>query len=229
MAGLVLAFWSLTLVVDGRYEAAVWAIFAAGLADTLDGAVARAVGSISPLGKQLDSLVDLVAAGVAPAFLVYEVYFRRWGAWGVLMAFTWVAFVAVRLARFNTASLVQGHFFVGVPCPIGAAVLAQLLLFNRATFGSDGPAWVVAVLIVVLGALMLSRVPYWKSATLMPRSFFHYWYGPLTFVTFLALIPFPDQAIFVGTSFSLVCAVGKYLRRGAVQPAVEPAGATGVA
>jgi CDP-diacylglycerol---serine O-phosphatidyltransferase len=222
LSGLLLAFWSLTLTVDGRYEAAAWVIFAAALADILDGALARALGSISPFGKQLDSLVDLVAAGVAPAFLVYNVYFEQWGSWGVVAAFAWVAFVAVRLARFNTAVLVDGRYFVGVPCPIAATVVVQYLVFSRATFDNDGDAWVVVALIVVLGGLMLSRVPYWKSSTLMPRSFFHYAYGPGTAATFLLAIPFPQQAIFVGTAVSIPAAVGIHLVRRARRPALEP-------
>ena len=220
--GLLLAFWSITLTVDGRYEAAAWAIFAAALADTLDGALARALDSISSFGKQLDSLVDLVAAGVAPAFLVYNVYFEQWGSWGVLAGFAWVAFVAIRLARFNTASLVDGRYFVGVPCPIAATVVAQYVVFSRATYGNDGHAWVSAASIVVLGALMLSRVPYWRSSTLMPRSFLHYAYGPGTAATFLLAIPFLQQAIFVGTTVSIVGAVGAHVLRSAKRPVVVP-------
>jgi len=222
MCGLLLALWSMALVVDGRLTAAVWVIFAAAVADTLDGALARALGSISAFGKQLDSLVDLVAAGVAPAFLLYNVYFERWGGWGLLVAFAWVALVAVRLARFNSAELVEGRYFVGVPCPIAAAVLAQYLLFSEATFGDDGSAWFVAAMIVVLGVLMLSKVPYWRSSNLLPHSFFRTPYGPGVVATFLLMIRFPDQAIFVATTFSLVCAVGAHLVRLARHRTVAP-------
>ena len=62
---------SMTLTQDGRYEAAVWVLFVAACVDVADdGAVARALGASTPFGHQLDSLADLVAAGVAPAFLV---------------------------------------------------------------------------------------------------------------------------------------------------------------
>lgn len=228
LCGLFLAFWALTLVVEGRYEAAAWVIFAAAIADVVDGAVARALGSISSFGKQLDSLVDLVAAGVAPAFLVYNVYFDQWGGWGVLAAFTWVAFVAIRLARFNTASLVDGRYFVGVPCPPAATVVVQYLVFSRATFDDDGDAWVVASLIVVLGALMLSNVPYWKSSTLMPRSFFRYFYGPGLLMTLLLAIPLPRQAFFVGAAGSIMIAVGIHLVRQLRRPALGPGAARAV-
>lgn len=211
LGGLLLACWSLTLTADGRYEAAAWTIFAAGCADIFDGGLARLLGAISPFGKQLDSLVDLVAAGVAPGFLVYQVYFESWGAAGVLVAFAWMAFVAIRLARFNTAQLVDGLYFVGVPCPIAAAALAQYVVFSRATWGHDGRAWVAAALILVLGALMLSKVPYWKSATLMPGHFLDHAYGSGVVVTLAGTLVFPRQAIFVGTAASIVVAAGLHV------------------
>jgi len=202
--GLFLAFWSLALVDQGHFQSAVWAIFGAGLMDTFDGASARALGVISPLGRQLDSLADLVAAGVAPALLVYRVYFQRWGAWGVLAGFAWVAFVAVRLARFTTSSSGDRLFFVGVPCPIAAAVLTQYLVFSRATWHNDGRPWVVIALIAGLGGLMLSAVPFWKTTALMPSEYFRHPFGPATTLVFLLLIPFPDQAIFVGTLVAVI-------------------------
>jgi CDP-diacylglycerol---serine O-phosphatidyltransferase len=208
LGGLLLACWSMTLAGDGRYEAAAWTIFAAGCADIFDGGLARLLDAISPFGKQLDSLVDLVAAGVAPGYLAYRVYFEPWGAWGVLVAFAWMAMVAIRLARFNTAQLVDGLYFVGVPCPIAAAVVAQYVVFSRGTFGDDGRAWVAAALIAVLGALLLSNVPYWKSATLLPGHFLHHAYGSGVVVTLAATAVFPSQAIFVGTAASIVVAAG---------------------
>ncbi len=207
LGGLAFAFWSLTLANDGRYEAAAWAIFAAAVLDIVDGGIARSLGAITPFGKQLDSLVDLVAAGVAPAFLVHQVYFEDWGAAGFVVAYTWVALVAIRLARFNTSQLVDGLFFVGVPCPIAATVVSQYVVFSRATWGTDGEPWVMAAIIAVLGVLMLSRVPYWKSATLLPREFFHHAYGAGVVVTFFLAVPFPRQAFFVGVATSIIGAV----------------------
>ena len=227
LSGLLFAFWSLTLANDGRYEAAAWAIFVAALLDIVDGGIARSLGAITPFGKQLDSLVDLVAAGVAPAFLVHQVYFDDWGAAGLVVAFAWVALVAIRLARFNTSSLVDGMYFVGIPCPIAATVVSQYVVFSRATWGTDGEGWVMAAIIAVLGALMLSRVPYWKSATLMPHQFFHYAYGAGVVVTLAFAMPFPRQAFFVGVATSIVGAVVidatcSILRRPRPQPRVAP-------
>jgi CDP-diacylglycerol---serine O-phosphatidyltransferase len=207
LGGLFLAFWSMTLAHEGHIDAAVWAIFAAACADLVDGGIARALGTITPFGQQLDSLVDLVAAGVAPAFLLYQVYFADWGVWGVAVAFVWVAMVAARLARFNTSAPGDARFFVGVPCPIAATVVVQYVVFSRATWGTNGSPWVSAAMIAVIGGLMVSHVPYWKSSTLLPGAFHHYAYGPGVAATLLLTIPFPDQAIFVGTATSVVAAV----------------------
>ena len=218
LGGMLMAFASLSLTQQGRYEAAAWLLFAAGWADIADGAIARALGAATPFGRQLDSLADLVIAGVAPAFLVYEVFFSSWGFAGVVMAWSWAAFVAARLARFNSTESTDRFHFVGVPCPMAAVVVCQYLVFSRATWGDDGSAWVCAGIIVVLGGLMLSHVPYWTSATLMPRQFFHHSFGPGLVTSILLVIPFPGQAIFVGAAFSIVAAVALHLARRVARP-----------
>ena len=207
LAGLMLAFWSMVLTAEGRFEAAAWVVFAAAICDIADGTVARGLGVISPFGQQLDSLADLVAAGVAPAFLVHQVHFESWGFGGTLIAGAWVVFVAARLARFNTSPAPSSRFFVGVPCPIAATFLVHYMLFSRATFDSDGEPWIAAALIVVLGALMLSTVPYWKSSTVLPGNFRSYPYGPGVVATALGCIAFPRQSLFVWIGASLVVAV----------------------
>ena len=202
--GLLLAFASLTLIQDGRYETAVWVLLIAATLDVADGALARALHASTAFGRQLDSLADLVAAGVGPAFLVHEVYFSSWGIAGVLVAGSWVGFVAARLARYNTTTNPDRFHFVGIPCPIAATVLCQYLLFCRATWGHDGSAWVCAGLVVALGILMLSRVPYWTSATLMPSQFFRFPFGAGLVATVVLTIPFPRQAIFVTLVISVL-------------------------
>jgi len=208
--GLVFAFWSLVLTGEGRFEAAAWLVFVAALLDAFDGALARMLGVVSAFGRQLDSLVDLVAAGVAPAFLVHQVYFESWGFIGTLVATSWVGFVAARLARYNTSPALDSMHFVGVPCPIAATVVAQYVVFSRATFDDDGQAWVAAMIIAVLGLLMLSNVPYWKSATLLPGQFTKHPYGPGVVVTAVSSVLFPEQALLFWVSLSFVVAVVVY-------------------
>lgn len=227
LGGLLLAFWSISMSLDGRYEAAAWLVFAAAMADVFDGAAARALGIISSFGQQLDSLTDLVTAGVAPAILVHEVYFAQWGTAGFFISASWLLAVAVRLARFNT-SAPDPLFFAGVPCPIAATLLTQYLVFSQASFDNLGRAGVAAALVLAMAGLMLSTVPYWKSATLMPSQFRSHAYGPGTAATALGLAVAPRQALFVGTAASVVGALVRYGANSVSARRVAPlAGTTG--
>ena len=74
-------------------------------------------------------------AGVGPAFLVHEVYFSSWGVAGVVVAGSWAALVAARLARFNATTNTDRFHFVGIPCPIAAVIVSQYVIFSGATWG----------------------------------------------------------------------------------------------
>jgi len=208
LAGVVLAFLSMIQVVAGNFSTAVWLLFAATMADLLDGTVARALGAISPFGQELDSLADVIAAGVAPAFLIHQVYFADRGTLGALVAAAWIGAVACRLARFNVAPAgPHRNYFVGIPCPIAATLLCHYLLFSRETFGTDGSPLIIFALVVVLGGLMLSTVPYWKSTTLLPHEFWNHPYGLGTVGTAVAAAFVPNQTFFVILSLSIVAAI----------------------
>ena len=143
---------------------------------------------------------------------------------GAVVAGSWAALVAARLARFNATTNTDRFHFVGIPCPIAAVIVSQYVIFSGATWGDYGSPWVCAGIIVVLGALMLSRVPYWSSATLLPGQFFHHTFGPGLAATALFTIPFPRQAIFVGTAASVTLAATLHLaRRLSRRPTVAPA------
>src|SRR5881392_2582070 len=75
-------------------------VFLGGVADALDGRVARATGSGSRFGSELDSLVDIISFGLAPAMIMYFAVMNREG-WDWLVVFLYVACAAIRLARFN--------------------------------------------------------------------------------------------------------------------------------
>lgn len=215
LGGLLLAFGSIAASMEGRFETAAWLVFAAAMADAFDGAVARGLGVISAFGQRLDSLTDTVSAGVAPAVLLHAVYFHSHGWLGIVISASWVGFVAARLARFDTSPASGPYHFVGVPCPIAGAGLAHYVVFSNVTFGHDGHAVVAAGLIAALGALMLSRVPYWKTTTLLPGQFLRHPYGPGVAVTLLAAAVEPRQALFVGVMFSIVGAAVIHVVTGA--------------
>lgn len=149
-----------------RWEAAALAIVIASVFDVLDGRVARMLNMTSKFGAELDSLADLTSFGVAPGLVLYLWNLQHGGgfAWAAVLVFASCS--ALRLARFNTMLEDQNApkwtkgYFTGVPAPAGAG-LALLPLFLFLEFGESArvmPA-VLALWMIVSGALMVSRIP----------------------------------------------------------------------
>ena len=94
-------------------------IIVAGIIDGLDGRIARLIKATSKVGKELDSLTDVISFGVAPAFIMYFWSLVEIGRLGWLVALIYVVCVALRLARFNVSSSEEpswkDNFFVGIP------------------------------------------------------------------------------------------------------------------
>lgn len=163
-ASLFSAFLGLTWAAAGRFEACAVAILVSALLDALDGKVARLTGASSEFGIQLDSLADLVAFGVTPAFMAYLWMLEGFGRLGLLACFLFVACGALRLARFNLQS--QGgskKFFIGLPIPAAGCTLSTLVLFAPyLPFSFQETVLPVAVLVLayVLSFLMVSTVRY---------------------------------------------------------------------
>lgn len=110
----------------GFLHRAALLMFCGILFDFLDGFAARMLKVSSPMGKELDSLADLVTSGVAPAFILFRMLmcFQGWKYWA-LIAFLMPAFAAFRLAKFNLDDR-QGHSFLGLPVPSNALIWASL-------------------------------------------------------------------------------------------------------
>lgn len=94
--------------------------------DFLDGLAARLLKVSSPMGKELDSLADVVTSGLAPAIILFRMLlcFHGWKYWA-LIAFLMPAFAAYRLAKFNLDER-QHHSFLGLPVPSNALIWAAL-------------------------------------------------------------------------------------------------------
>ena len=171
---------SVAFAMNQQWLMAVGAIAAAAILDSLDGPAARMLRSTSRIGAELDSLSDCISFGVAPALVMYVWILRDEGrGYGWVVCLLFAVCAALRLARFN--SLLEDTdpkpwakgFFTGVPTPAGGLmVTAPLLLTVR--LGYDG-FWarpgVVAIWIVFIGLLMVSRVPTiaLKSVRLPPQ------------------------------------------------------------
>ena len=148
-------------------------IFIAAVIDFLDGFVARLLKATSPMGKQLDSLSDVVSFGVAPALILYQLlrmcYLTQSDSvetsiWLLIPAFVFAGAGAYRLARFNLDES-QSTGFKGVPIPAAGLIVASLPLILRANY-FDGAVnhllfskWIFYGLLVILSWLMVSRLP----------------------------------------------------------------------
>mgnify|MGYP005845185937 CR=1 FL=1 len=155
--------------LEQRFELAVVFVIAASVLDALDGAVARLLKSTSRFGAELDSLSDVIAFGVAPAFLLYSwglAHMERIG-WIVSLAFGVAC--ALRLARYNARLETDDDrddprralgFFTGVPAPAGAG-LALLPMVVDFAFGSAvfRDSAILVPYVAMVAALMVSRLP----------------------------------------------------------------------
>ena len=166
--------YAIILAIKGEFMRAPSFIVLGGIADVLDGRVARATGTGSRFGEELDSLVDAISFGLAPALMMYLELPNR-GSWEWLLAFIFTACAVMRLARFNVeqAGRKKTHFH-GLPSPAAGLTLASyywfsqtplynqtVILFTDSKTLSDLP-WptILRGLMAVLAALMMSDVPY---------------------------------------------------------------------
>jgi CDP-diacylglycerol--serine O-phosphatidyltransferase len=169
LCGLLCGIFSITLTIMGSYFNAAVAILLAGVFDGLDGKVARLIKGTSDFGVQLDSLVDVVSFGVAPAMLLFHWQFRQFQEVGIMAAFVFVACGALRLARFNVQTKkISNLFFVGLPIPAAAAMISASILF---VYQFDLYAFAhlylfFFIMVFALAILMVSTLPYYSFKNL---------------------------------------------------------------
>lgn len=159
-------FYSIVATERGNFEFAAYAILVAFLFDGIDGKIARLMNATSDFGIQLDSLSDLVSFGIAPGILLYKWLLMPYGRIGWMAAFLFVACGALRLARFNVQTKkLPSKFFVGLPIPAAAGLIASTLIFVNHILGS-AENFTISIgfvfLIYVLAFLMVSNFPYFS-------------------------------------------------------------------
>ncbi|MBQ4616105.1 MAG: CDP-diacylglycerol--serine O-phosphatidyltransferase [Mailhella sp.] len=162
---LFCGFFSVILAFKGQFDLAAWAILASAMLDGCDGKVARLTGTSSQFGVEYDSLADDVAFGVAPGMLAYAWQLHNFGRLGLAVSFLYCACAALRLARFNVGvATTSKRFFVGLPSPASACVMACFVLFMPYYPKFLEPALPAFTLIVATAAplLMVSRVRYFS-------------------------------------------------------------------
>jgi len=210
-------FYAIVASIDGNFERASLAIFAAMIFDGLDGRVARLMGTETAFGKEFDSLADMVAFGLAPAVVCYQwgvariaEYGASWGRFGWIAAFFYAAAVAMRLARFNVRAATQDkRYFEGLPCPSAAAIVAAFIALAHDFDITGLPGLVLAFAITLLAAsLMVSRFPY--------RSFKDRATGERVRYSRLLLVPLAIALIAIKPAVVLFIMFGVYALSGPV-------------
>jgi CDP-diacylglycerol--serine O-phosphatidyltransferase len=164
-ANLFFGFFAIVQATAGRFDQAALGIVLSGIADVLDGRVARLTRSTSRFGVEYDSLADVVSFGVAPALLAFHAgNLHVLGRTGWVMAFVFTVGAALRLARFNVEPARLPGRFEGLPSPAAAGTVAATQWFvsflREQGIGISVPESAVAAGVALLGLLMVSAVPY---------------------------------------------------------------------
>ena len=178
LGNLFFGFWAIVSAFNGNFRWAGWFIVFAGILDMLDGRVARLSGTGTRFGAELDSLVDVISFGVAPALLMYFLDFSNAGRFAWILCYIYVVAVALRLARFNVLSAGKppSAWFTGMPSPSAGMTLAVYYPFSQTNWYRASPAYLdlqhegLVVLMLLLAVLMVSNVKYPKFPPIGVRS-----------------------------------------------------------
>ena len=163
--GVCLGLSSIKFSLDANYSMAIIAIGFAAILDTLDGRVARLIKGSSKVGKELDSLTDVISFGVAPGFIMYFWALNEVGNFGWMFVLIYTVCCALRLARFNLTVIEDNeswkiNFFEGVPSPAAAGlVLLPLILSLSGLIQFENYAVLSSIAILTTSILMVSKIP----------------------------------------------------------------------
>ena len=207
---LFCGIYAVVLASRGRFGTAAFFVVLGGVADSLDGRIARATGTGSRFGEELDSLVDAISFGLAPALIMYFAALRTDGNdW--IYVFIFASCAVVRLARFNVeqAGRPKTHFH-GLPSPAAGMTLATYYWFSQTSLYNDTVIFftdnrtlaelpwhtILRWLMVGLAYFMVSDVPYPAVPTIGYRSARQIVGTSIILGSVLGLIFVPRQFIF---------------------------------
>ncbi len=166
LASLFFGVFAIVAASRGEFDTAGLYVVFGGVCDALDGRVARATGTGSRFGSELDSLVDAITFGLAPAMIMYFAVLNRNG-WDWIFSFLFTACAVIRLARFNVEQAGRAKkYFHGLPSPAAGMTLAtyywfsQTELYNQTILGELNWTAGLRGLMLTLAFLMISNVSY---------------------------------------------------------------------
>jgi len=202
LIGVCIGLSSIKFAFDAKFTLSIIAIIVAAIIDGLDGRIARLIQGTSKVGKELDSLTDVISFGVAPAFIMYFWKLNELGRIGWLICLIYVVCVALRLARFNVNSGKEpswrDNFFEGVPSPAGGVLVLMPLIYSLSDIQifNVNYDFFVPILFVIVSILLISKTPtYALKKISVPRNMTIFlllavvsYFGLLLIYTFNAIV-----------------------------------------
>ena len=177
LIGVCIGLSSIKFALDSKFELSIIAVIVAAVFDGLDGRIARLIKGTSKVGKELDSLTDVISFGVAPAFVMYFWSLNNLGKFGWLLCLIYVVCVTLRLARFNISSNTEpswrDNFFEGVPSPAGGILVLMPLIFSLSELDIFNVNYnlIVPIFFITTSFLLISKFPtYSLKKIVIPRS-----------------------------------------------------------
>ena len=214
LIGVCIGLTSIKFALDGKFTIAVIAILVAGLMDALDGRIARLIKGTSKMGKELDSLGDVISFGVAPALIMYFWNLQYLDKLGWFVCLTYVVCVALRLARFNINSEEESswkdNFFEGMPSPAGGIIVLMPLVLSFSGIGNFffkiNYDLLVPFFFIIVSILLISTIPtYSFKKIVIPRSMTKFLlFGMVLFFGALLVYTFKILAV---SSFVYLCLI----------------------
>lgn len=212
LGNLACGFFSILAASQGHFGKAGWLILIAMVLDMFDGRIARMFDAESSFGVEMDSLADAISFCAAPAFLMYFFVLHQYPLWGAPIACVYTCFGVLRLARFNAmAHAGEGSkkYFLGLPVPTPAAILASFAIsysIMETNMGGQNIKLLahylphlynfVAIMMIVLAILMVSRVPYAAFKAKREKRM-NIWTMMFIVILVVLLIRYPQDVIFI--------------------------------
>ena len=175
--GVCIGLSSIKFAFEGNFELSIIALIVAAIIDGLDGRIARLIKATSKVGKELDSLTDVISFGVAPAFIMYFWSMVEIGRLGWLVSLIYVVCVALRLARFNINTggepSWKDNFFEGIPSPAGGVLVLLPLIYSLSEIQIFDLNYQIVVpsLFIIVSILLISKIPtYSLKRIAVPRT-----------------------------------------------------------
>ena len=215
LANLFCGWACVVFAMKGEIATAAPFIGFAVVLDMLDGRIARMTGTTSDFGLQLDSLADLISFGMAPAVLAFQWGLLPLGRMGWAVGFIYLTAAALRLARFNIQAVTDKRYFVGLPSPAAAGLVAATVFYFPNGLLTYSLALLGAVMLVMPALLMVSTIRFqsFKSFDFRMRRDYR---GLFLVAAFVALlVTYPHEVLIVmAYAYFISGFIGTFLARG---------------